>query len=98
MDPVARKGSLARIGVVFLAPVALGIAIVGLRVGLSNVSLLSEHGPTDDHGPTHGGWVLTCFVAAGLLFIWWVVCIVRVWATRERDDEPIPQAKTIERP
>jgi hypothetical protein len=94
---VARKGSLAKIGVVFLAPVALGMAIVGFRVALSNVSLLGEHGPTDEHGPTHGGWVLTCFVAAGLLFVWWVACIVRVWTTRARDDEPIPQAKTIER-
>ena len=84
--PMARRGSLAKVGVVFLAPVALGLAIVGLVVGIEGQGLR-------EHNPTHTGWMATCFVAAGLVFIWWVACIVRVWTTRERDDEPIPRAK-----
>ena len=87
---MAREGSLAKIGVVFLAPVALGITIAGLVVGVEGNGL-REHGPTND------GWMATCFVAGGLVFIWWLACIVRVWTTRERDEEPIPRAKTLKR-
>jgi hypothetical protein len=88
---VARKGSLAWLGVVLLAPAALGIAILGLVVGARGAGLR-------EHGPTHDGWMVTCFVAASLLFVGWLACIVRVWMTRERDQEPIPRAKTIVRP
>jgi hypothetical protein len=87
---MARRGSFAKLGVVFLAPVALGLAIVGLVVGATGHGLR-------EHGPTHDGWMATCFVAAGLVLVWWLACIVRVWTTRERDGEPIPRAKAIER-
>ena len=87
---MARPGSIAKIGVVFLAPIALGIAIVGLVIG-------AEGNGLREHGPTHDGWMATCFVAATLVFVWWLACIVRVWSTRERDDERIPRAKAIER-
>ncbi|MDB4963446.1 MAG: hypothetical protein JWP01_3445 [Myxococcales bacterium] len=75
----------------FLAPSALGIAILGIVVG-TNGRALREHGPTNDK------WVVTCFIVAALLFLGWLACIVRVWTTRGRDDEPIPPAKTILRP
>jgi len=93
MEPVARKGSLAKVGVVFLAPLALGVVILGVVVTASG-SGLREHGPT----PARDTWMMmACLVVAGLLFIWWIACIVRVWMTRERDHESIPRAKTVER-
>jgi hypothetical protein len=90
LGQVARKGSHAKLGVVLLAPAALGLAMVGLVVGVDGRGLR-------EHAPSRDGWMLACFAGAALLFVCWLACIVRAWMTL-RADQPIPRAKTIVRP
>ena len=89
--------SHAALGVVVLAPLALGAALAGAYLAASGAGL--REGPAP---PEPVGWITACFFLAGLLFLWWIACIVLVWrrVRRERIDaakEPIPRATIVDR-
>ena len=82
------------LGVVVLAPLSLGAALGGVVLAGSGMAV--GHEPAQ---PQPVGWITTCFFIAGLLFVWWIACIVIVWrrVRREGMDEPIPRATIVDR-